>query len=222
VRGAEADVIADAAVAERGADGGAFVFGVESLVEMVPLELGVWMFGREAAPKDFLVGREPLEAEFPQHRDDFRADGTFRRPESAWRLAEKLRVIVTRKLKLGACVLGMQEARRKPAARHRPSGVLAVAEQRQDRVIERRRRDLDLSPVGSGLVTTDETGQNALLASEENLLVLLGEIAPLLFQLADFGIKPLRRVAEPREVEPDLQVAQLLFRERGGDARQLG
>ena len=85
-----------------------------------------------------------------------------------------------------------------------------MAQQRQDRVVIRREGQFGLPPVGQLPVLRNDLGHDLGLGFEQRLFVPLREVAVLALQVrqARVGIDPYR--IAPREVEPDLEVADLL------------
>ena len=91
-----------------------------------------------------------------------------------------------------------------------------VPQQRQDGMEERRRRQFDLSTLREFTVQRDHPLEQSHLLVEQESFFHLGEVAPLVSQLAQFGILLEDERMNPREIVPDLQVANVLRREPRG------
>ena len=120
-------------------------------------------------------------------------------------------------------ILGMHET----LARHRRVGVRAqvhvgVAQQRQNRVIERRGRDLNLAAGGSLAILGDDAVQELQLDAGQQRLVLLGEAAPLFHEAADPRVTLEVERIHPGELVPDLQIAQIVDGEPAGRRALVG
>jgi hypothetical protein len=86
---------------------------------------------------------------------------------------------------------------------------VAVAQQRQDRVIERRRRDLDLAAFGRRSVLRYHLLEQLQLDLAQDQLVAFGKAAPFGEQAADPVIAIQIEGIDPRQLVPDLQVPQI-------------
>ena len=93
---------------------------------------------------------------------------------------------------------------------------VGVAQERQDRVVERRGRDLDLA-AGDGLaILGDHAIQQLELHFAQLLLVVLGEAPILGHQPANAGVAVKIEGIDPGELVPDLQIAQVVAAETAG------
>ena len=136
----------------------------------------------ERAGQNQLVGRHPAKAGLGDERHHGVRHRAFGRPQPGRPAAEQPLVAGRRPFELLDGILGMHET----LARHRRVGVRAqvhvgVAQQRQNRVIERRGRNLDLAALGGLPILRDDAvaAAPARLRAEQRL-VLLGVAAPLL------------------------------------------
>ena len=92
----------------------------------------------------------------------------------------------------------------------RPQVDVRVAQQRQNRVIERRRRDLDLAAGRRRPVFGNDHVQQLELDRAQQPLVVFGEVAALGDQAAHARVLLEIERIEPGELLPDLQVAQIV------------
>ena len=81
---------------------------------------------------------------------------------------------------------------------HGPAGLALVPQQRQNRMVERRGRQLDLAPLLQLAVQRDHLGQQLHLLVQQPLLLLLGPVLALVAKLGQ-----LRVVLEGQRVDPD-------------------
>ena len=126
------------------------------------------------------VGREPLEPGRRDERDHGVRDRPFRRPQPDGPAAEQPLVIRRGARQLLGGVLRMRE----PLARHagigmRPQVDVGVAQQRQNRMVERRRRHFDLAARHGVPVLGNHPVQQLQLDFAELQLVVLVEAPPL-------------------------------------------
>ncbi len=137
-------------------------------------------------------------------------------------LAEDLLVVLDRAADLRGGVLGVAlQMTRQLDVGHRLPGQPLVAQQRQDRVIERRGGQLDLARIGQLAVQRNDLRQQLHLLVEQPLLLLLGPVLPLLAKLGQLGNDFERERMDPHQVGPALQVENVVLREalagpRGG------
>src|SRR5262245_37113342 len=102
-------------------------------------------------------------------------------------------------LELLADVLGMS----KTVLRERQSGgrdraLMGIAQQRQNRVIEGRSRDLDASFLRRLGVSRQHTFHQRDLVADDESLVFQGIVAPLSHQFSNFGLVQ-KKFVKPRE-----------------------
>ncbi len=105
---------------------------------------------------------------------------------------------------------------RKVHPRLRDAGDTGVAQQRQDRVEIGAHRELGLTFLVQLAVKRDDSGDELALGVEQKRLVRRVEPLPLADQRAKGGIPVAGRLTGPGEVEPDLQVEEIPFGEKGG------
>src|SRR4029079_17277408 len=92
---------------------------------------------------------------------------------------------------------------------------IRVAQQRKDRVIERRRRDLDLAAGRSLPVLRDDTLENLEFHLPQSPPVGLRETPAFGDQLTDASV-PIEVVGiDPGKLVPDLQVTNIVGRKQG-------
>ncbi len=115
----------------------------------------------------------------------------------------------------------MGEARRERDAGEGAARGVGVAEEREDRVVVRGRRELDLAALGEPPPARDDLAHDPPLGGEDVLDVLPGVAAPLRGEGAEPLVVGEGAEAHPGEVEVELQVRQLLVAERRGDAREV-
>ena len=118
----------------------------------------------QAAAQDRLVGRQPREAGGGHQRQDFRRHGPFRRPEALRRRAEPGGVRFDGQTQLrGRIFRRDQAAVGQRQAWAGPSGRLGVGEQRQDRMVVRAGRDLELAALRQASVGRQHGGRDLAL-----------------------------------------------------------
>jgi hypothetical protein len=116
---------------------------------------------------------------------------------------------------LVAGVLGVPEAPRQGRSRVRLVVRFRVREQRQDRVVVRRRGELDLAALGRRAVGGHDRAQERQLAGAQPRLVGLVVPAALGGQRAHVGIVRQPVEVEPGELRQHLQVEEVLLGEDG-------
>jgi len=84
-----------------------------------------------------------------------------------------------------------------------------VTDQRQDRVVIRRESQLCLSAISELAVFRDDAANPLQLRSKQNRLVVFGEVAVLALELGQAWVLFDPNRIAPREVEPDLEVADV-------------
>ena len=90
-----------------------------------------------------------------------------------------------------------------------------IAEQRQNRVVERRGRKLDLTPLGGETIFRNDATENLELDFAEIALVLFREMALPLEQPADARIAVEVERIDPGELVPHLEIEEVLVRVAG-------
>ena len=107
-------------------------------------------------------------------------------------------------------ILGTPERRAWQRGRWvRPEVDVGVAQQRQDRVIERRRRQLDLPSLGGVAVFGDHAAKNLELDIPEDALVRFVEVLLLFNQRAHPRVRIQVERIDPRQLVPHLQIEEI-------------
>ena len=99
---------------------------------------------------------------------------------------------------------------------HRLAGQLLIEQERQNRMIVRSGRQLDLSPFGELAVQGDHLGQQVALLVQEPLLLVFGVVPPLGFERGQLGVFLEQQRVDPGQVRPDLKVAEVAGAESSG------
>ena len=221
----EADEIREHVIAKRAHDAGAA--DAESIRRVEPLGLFQMTCGitrerrTKRARQNQLVGRHPLEPGGLRERHHGVGDRAFRRPQPLGPPAEDARVVRRRALQLFGRVFRMLEAPRRPSRVGMRAQVdVGVAQERQDRVIERRGGDLDLPAHDAVPVFGDDLVQDLELHVPQHALVVLAEAASLGEQAAHAIVDIQVERIDPRQLVPDLQIAQVVDRVRRGPTRE--
>src|SRR5208282_2753794 len=94
---------------------------------------------------------------------------------------------------------------------HGLAGQLHVQQKRQDRMKERRRRQLDLAALRQLPVQRQDLPENVELPGEEPALFLFRELPAFFAQREQVRIALEAERMNPGQVEPDLQVAKVAF-----------
>ena len=93
--------------------------------------------------------------------------------------------------------------------RHRLPRQRVVKKQRQNGVVIRGRGQLDLAPRGQLAMKRDHAGHQLALLVQKPLLLFLGVVPPLVLELGQLGVFLEEQGMNPRQVGPDLKVAQV-------------
>src|SRR5450755_2222184 len=107
-------------------------------------------------------------------------------------------------------VAGIVKAAGQRYARMRDACNVAVAEQRQNWMIERRGGNLDLAARGEILVDRNHLAQDLLLLARHDGLIIERVIALLRQKRFHFVVVRLKLLIEPGELRQDLQIAKIL------------
>src|SRR4051812_11717325 len=91
---------------------------------------------------------------------------------------------------------------------------VGIAKQREDRVVEGRRGNLDLPAFGQPAICRQNQLQNFALLPSGQGLILQAEVATLGDQRADFAIVRKELLVEPGHLGQNLQIAKSLAAER--------
>ena len=208
----EADHVGELRVSKNHRDRAALASHALRLIEMlIAVEVPL-----ERASQHLLVADHPFDLRFLGEADHALPHRHLRWPhalgpapehsleEPHTQLDLPLRILAVREVTLGELDLGVGAARR-----------VDMADQRKDRVVVGREGQLRLTALRHLAVFRDDAADALELRLKEDRLVLVGEVTVLALQLgkAWVGFHP-DRVA-PREVEPDLEVADVLVRELG-------
>ena len=181
-------------------------------LRLVDLRAGVAIeVDAERARQNQFVGRHPLEPGLRDERDHGVGHRPFRRPQADRPAAEQPLVAGGRPLELFARVFRVLKA----MAWHRRVRVrvlvnLRVAQQRKNRVVKRRRRNLDLARLGATSMRRDDGIEDFQLNRPEERLVVLREVASFLNQPFHTLIAQQVERVDPRQLLPDLQVAEVV------------
>ena len=106
------------------------------------------LLGRvERASEDAFVGRQPAQSDLRQHRNQFWTDGALRRPEAHGGTTECGGMKLDGALQLRLRIFRRMESRGEREIRSGASSEVCIDEERQDRVKEGGRRELDLFPL---------------------------------------------------------------------------
>ncbi len=173
--------------------------------------------------QDRFVGCQPLDPLPGDQRNDLLRDRPFRRPHPLRPAAKPLFVKLDRHFDLSGSISRMLESGfRQLDTRQRFPGDIGIAEERQDRVIERGRGQLDLPPLAQLPVLGNDLAHHFELLGDDRAFVFRGKVFPLGDQTLDHRVLVPVDKTEPGQVEPDLQVKQFLVRKPGRHSGQLG
>ena len=162
------------------------------------------------AAQDLLVGGDPLDAVLGQQGHERLADRALAGPHPPGSRAEPPDVALHGPADVDLGVVGIALAiARQGHVGHGLAGELLVQQQGQDRVIVGRRRQLDLPALGQLPVQGDDLGEQLALLVEQPLLLVLGVVAALGLELGELGVLLEEQGMDPRQVRPDLEVAQV-------------
>ena len=179
--------------------------GMADVAPAVAADLAV---GRAA--QDLLVGRDPLDAVLGQERDHRLADRALAGPHAARPFAESSGVALDGAADVHRRILGVTAAvGRQRHVGHRLAGQRLVEEQGEDRVIVGRRGQLDLAARGQLAMQRDHPRQQLALFVQEPLLLLLGVVPAFGLELGQLGVLLEEQGMDPRQVRPDLEVAEV-------------
>ena len=180
----------------------------------------------ERTREDPLVGGDPLNPGLNDGGQNVSGDRALRRPHPARLPPKQFLMQFHSGVDVPDGILGIAiEGGGELAVWHRlPRGPL-VPQQRQDGVVEGGRGQLDLAAVLKFLVQGDDLGNHFSLPGQQPVFFGLGVVAGLLAKLPQLGILLEQQLMKPRQIVPDLQVAQVLRRhpgERGVGPRGMG
>ena len=119
------------------------------LVGLIQIPVALpWLLGRvERASEDAFVGRQPAQSDLRQHRNQFWTDGALRRPEAHGSPPECGGMKLDGALQLRLCIFGRMEPRGEREVRSGASSEVRIDDERQDRMKEGGRRELNLFPL---------------------------------------------------------------------------
>ena len=214
----EADLVGEGVVAEDDGQLGARLgdlpgaiqqFGVADVAPAVAADLAV---GRTA--EDLLIRGDPPDAVPGQQRDHRLRDRPLARPHPARGRAEVLAVRRDGARDVVFGILGVAVAiRGQVDVGHRLACQPLVEQEGDDRVIEGGGRQLDLPALGELAMEGDDLAEQVALLVEEPVLLGLGVAAGLGLELGELGVLLEEDRVHPREIRPDLEVAQVAFAE---------
>src|SRR5262245_27925152 len=92
---------------------------------------------------------------------------------------------------------------------HRLSGGCFLEQEREDWVIKRRRRELDLPPRSELLVQGNNPANELTLLGQEPLLLVLGIMTSPGLEVRQFAVLLEQQRVDPRQVRPYLKVAKI-------------
>ena len=215
LRSHEADEIRERFFAEDGVHRRAVVAHLPALKELqmidrLPLVGGV---EPQRVEEILLVAAKILDAALRHERDELRRDRALARPQPARGLAEHLAMLLDGERELRRRILRPVVALRERTPRQAALGEGGVIDQRQDRVEEGGRRQLDLPALLGGAILRHDGAHDLDVDVADAQLFGLAEVAALALQLGQLGVEPLCGVAAPREIEPHLEVEEFLRRE---------
>ena len=164
-----------------------------------------------AAPQHAFVGRHPLDAHAVRDGQRLVRNAAFRRPYALRDAVRKLfRADRVRASSCSRASSGWRNrfcGRGKPRRRHRAG--IRVAHQRQNRVIERRRRKLDRSFLRRLGMRRQHSAQQFPFPRNHKLLIVERVAVPLGHQRRDVFLFQ-KEFVEPRNLRQDLQVGEIL------------
>ena len=177
----------------------------------------------ERAVEHAAVGGGPLETR-PRRRcaKHFIGDRTFRRPQPHRRDAELLLAMYSRaSSSCSRASCGIAEARRQRHAGMRDAGDVGIAQQRQNRMVERRGRDFDLPGAASAAIGRQHPADDlALLFAHAAPGRRAVKSRPFAIQLAHFRIARLELLVEPGELRPASADREIPARRSSAGARR--
>ena len=166
------------------------------------------------AAEDFLVGGDPLNAVPRQQRNHRLTDRTLAWPHAARPLAEDGLVTFDSAADVNFGVLRIAvPVGGEIHVGHRLARQPLVEEQGEDRVVERRRGQLDLATLGEFPVERDDLGEQARCLSSSQCFsssVVPPALAP---ELGEFRVVLEEQRVHPGQVGPDLKVADVALAE---------
>ena len=214
----EADLVAHGVVAEDDLQRLALLFHAPRAVEHLGIAEVAVAVARDPAVgragEDLLVGADPLDAGLGDGRDDALADRAFRGPHAPRLLPEQLFVELDRPAEMLAGVFGVAfEVLGQHHVGHRPPRQPLVPQQRQDRMVEGRGRQLHLPALQQLAVQRHHLPEQLHLLVQQPLLLLLGPVAALVAELGQLGVVLEGQRVDPHQVRPALQVDEVLLAE---------
>ena len=177
------------------------------LVDAVAVE-----FLPQAAHEDRFIGGDPAHPLAGDQLCRCFGDPAFRGPDPVRFSAEQLLEIADPLQQLRLSVFRMLKSRRQGTLRAGYPGNLAVDQQGKNRMIKRRGGEPDLPALPGGAMAGDDLAHDAEGFLEEHGLIFLGKAFPFLEQLFQRRA-PAADLADPDQVIPDLQVAEILHAE---------
>ncbi len=174
------------------------------MIPLPPLRL-------QSAEQNHLIRAKIFKPCFRHQRNQLRADRSLRWPKPSRLPSKNPLMSRLRLLQLRQRVLRCLQPLRQTHPRHRPPRHIRIHQQRQYRMIKRRRRQLHLPRIRQSPVLPQNPLQYLLMNLQHAALLLLREIPPLLDQLSQLGMLFPDCKPAPAQVEPDLQIPQILL-----------
>ena len=159
-----------------------------------------------------VIGRRPRESALRRQRQRLIGDRTLRRPQSRRRDSQLLFHIGSRALQLHLRVVRILKPRGQRHARMRHAGDIGIANQRQNRMIERRGGNLDLSARGELAIHRQHALQRFALLSAPSAPDPRAKNRGLSRQRLNLRIASQQILIEPDQLIEHLQVPQILSR----------
>ena len=201
--------IGDLPIAKQHRDVLVFWSDLVRLIE-IPVALPGLLGCSERASEDAFIGRQPPQSDLRQHRNQFRTDGAFRWPEAHGRPAECGGVKFDGALQLCFRIVRCMESRGEREIRSGASGKIGIDDERQDRMKEGGRRQLDLFPLHQSSIERNDVLHGHELEGQYFLFFFFREASVFLAQRSQAGITTDGTVAEPGEIVPCLQIQEVL------------
>ena len=173
--------IGDLPIAKQYRDVLVFRSDLVRLIE-IPVALPGLLGGVERAGEDAFVGCQPAQSDLRQHRNQFRTDGAFRRPEAHGGSAECGAVKLDGALQLCLRIVRRMESRGEWEIRPGASSKVGIDDKRQDRMKEGGRRQLDLLPFHQSSIERNNVLHGGELERQDLLFFFFREAPVFLAQ----------------------------------------
>ena len=164
----------------------------------------------QASAQYFFVGGHPLHAQILSNGKDFFRNAALGRPNSLRAHPKNFLMQIQSALQLLARVFGMAKTiLRQGQARGGNRAHVGIADQRQNRVIERGGRNLDSSVLRRFGVRGQDFGQQFALPRDHEALIVQRVIRALFESARDIGIVQ-KEFVEPGDLRKHLQIGKVL------------